>query len=125
MQGAGARLLIATSKRRRFAVRILEHLGLAAMFDGIHGSEDGGALDEKSDLIAHIMAHHALRRDHCVMVGDRRHDILGAKVNGVRSLGVLWGYGTSEELTTAGATGLIAHPADLPAATLGKAQNCA
>lgn len=120
MQDAGYRLLIATSKRRRFAVRILEHLELADMFDGIHGSEDGGGLDRKPELIAHVIAHHGLLPNRCLMVGDRRHDILGAKANGMRSLGVLWGYGTREELIASEADGLVEHPADLPAAALVK-----
>ena len=114
----GARLLIVTSKRRRFALRILEHVGLLNFFDSVYGSEDGGALDQKPELIAHVVAQRALERDLCLMVGDRRHDIAGAKANGVQSLGVLWGYGTREELLDAGANRLVECPADLPAAVL-------
>ena len=119
MHEAGSRLLIATSKRRRFALRILAHVGLLEVFDSVYGSEDGRALDQKPELIAHVIAQHALERGLCLMVGDRRHDIAGAKANGIQSLGVLWGYGTREELTGAGANGLVECPADLPAATLG------
>ncbi len=115
MRQAGARLLIATSKRRRFAVRILEHLNLTTLFEGIHGSEDGGALDHKPELIAHVIEKHALVRKHCVMVGDRQHDIMGARANSIRSLGVLWGYGTRDELLHAGASALVGKPEELPA----------
>ena len=109
----GARLYVATLKRPCFAVRILEHVGLSGLFDAIHGSEDGGALDRESDLIAHILAEHALQPDCCLMVGNRRYDIIGAKANGIRSLGVLWGYGTRDELTIAGADALVERPSDL------------
>ena len=52
------------------------------------------------------------------MVGDRRHDIAGAHANGVRALGVLWGYGSRDELEAAGADALVGDPADLAAAAL-------
>ncbi len=115
---AGARLYLATSKRATFALRILEHLDLALLFDGIYGSEDGGALDHKPELIAHVIERHALAPSNCVMVGDRRYDIVGAHANKMRALGVLWGYGTRDELEAAGADDLVAEPARLPAATL-------
>ena len=118
MQAAGARLILATSKRRVFAEQILGHTGLASRFAAVHGSEPGGALDHKPELIAHILARHDLDPDACVMVGDRRHDIAGAQANGVRALGVLWGYGSREELEAAGADALVAAPHDLAAAAL-------
>ncbi|MGK9232463.1 HAD hydrolase-like protein [Inquilinus limosus] len=113
-----ARLYLATSKRTKFALRILEHLNLAPLFDGIYGSEDGGALDYKPELISHIIERHALVPSHCVMVGDRRYDVSGAHANRMRALGVLWGYGTRDELESAGADDLVAEPAGLPAAVL-------
>jgi phosphoglycolate phosphatase len=61
MQRAGARLYLATSKRTLFAQQILEHLDLTIFFDGIYGSETGGALDHKPELISHILARHATR----------------------------------------------------------------
>lgn len=118
MQLAGARLFIATSKRRRFAVRIIDHLGLTAMFEAIHGSEEGGALDHKPELLAHILAQHGLVTDQCVMVGDRKYDIIGARATGMRSIGVLWGYGSREELEQAGASAVVVRPEELPGAAL-------
>lgn len=118
MRQAGAQLFIATSKRRRFATRIIENLALADSFEAIHGSEDGGALDHKPELIAHVLEQHALKPDYCVMVGDRRHDIIEARANNMRSAGVLWRYGTREELEEAEASVLIAHPAKLRASAL-------
>ncbi|HWE98600.1 MAG TPA: HAD hydrolase-like protein [Caulobacteraceae bacterium] len=116
MRTAGAQLIVATSKRTRFARTMLEHLGLADTFAAIHGSEEGGRFDHKTPLIGHIVERHGLDRHCCLMIGDRRFDIEGAHANGVRALGVLWGYGTQQELESAGADGLVPEPAALPAA---------
>jgi phosphoglycolate phosphatase len=110
---AGLRIYVATSKREAFARRILEHLGMAAHFDGIYGSVPGGELDHKPELLAHILSQHQLQPAHGVMVGDRRYDIVGAHAVGMRGLGVLWGYGSQDELETAGADQLIKSTADL------------
>jgi phosphoglycolate phosphatase len=114
-----ARLYLATSKRETFARRILENKKLDSQFAGIYGSTPTGNIDHKPELIAHILRENGLDRDRCVMVGDRRYDIAGAHANGMRSIGVLWGYGTKEELEHAGADLLIETPAELAAAAIG------
>jgi phosphoglycolate phosphatase len=114
----GARLYLATSKLTVFARRILEHLELAARLDGIYGSEPGGALDHKTELIADVLSRHGLQPDQTVMVGDRRYDIAGAHANQLRAIGVLWGYGDREELEAAGADRLIEAPDELAATAL-------
>jgi phosphoglycolate phosphatase len=113
MQQAGLRIYLATSKRETFASRILHHLGFATYFDGIHGSVSGGGLDYKPELLAHILSQHNVLPSHGLMVGDRRHDISGAHAVGMRGLGVLWGYGSRDELETAGADQLVESTADL------------
>jgi phosphoglycolate phosphatase len=113
MKRSGLRLFLATSKRAIFASRILDHLEFASCFDGIHGSMPGGALDHKPELLAHILSQHGLSPSRCLMVGDRRYDISGAHAVGMRGLGVLWGYGTRDELETAGADRLVDSPAEL------------
>ena len=113
MKRAGLRIYLATSKRAIFASRILDHLKFSAYFDGIHGSVPGGELDHKPELLAHILSKHSLPPSHSLMVGDRRQDISGARAVGMRGLGVLWGYGTREELEAAGADRLVDSPADL------------
>lgn len=120
MQRAGARLFVATSKRRHFALRIIDHLGLTDSFEAIHGSQDGGALDHKPELLAHILAQHGLAPDHCVMVGDRKYDVIGARANGMRSVGILWGYGSRDELEQAGATIVVERPEQLWSAVHGQ-----
>ncbi len=118
MKDAGAQLYLATSKRTVFAKRILEHLKLAPFFEGVYGSEPGGTLDHKPELVSHILSKHALTRTSSVMVGDRRYDISGAHANRMRALGVLWGYGTRGELEAAGADRLVAEPEFLPEVAL-------
>ncbi|MEA2922179.1 MAG: phosphoglycolate phosphatase [Bradyrhizobium sp.] len=113
MKRTGLRIYLATSKRAIFASRILDHLKFAAYFDGIHGSVPGGELDHKPELLAHILSQHGLSPSQSLMVGDRRYDISGAHAVGMRGLGVLWGYGTRDELETAGADRLVDSPADL------------
>ena len=113
MQQAGLRLYLATSKREVFARRILVHLQLAAFFHGIHGSVPGGERDHKPELLAHILSEHDIAPTHGVMVGDRRYDISGAHAVGMRGLGVLWGYGSRDELEGAGADRLVESTADL------------
>lgn len=113
MKQAGLRIYLATSKRETFASRILQHLGFAEYFDGIHGSVPGGARDHKPELLAHVLSQHNVSPAHGVMVGDRRYDISGAHAVGMRGLGVLWGYGTRDELETAGADRLVQSTADL------------
>ncbi|CCE03370.1 HAD hydrolase-like protein [Bradyrhizobium sp. STM 3809] len=118
MHGARLRLHLATSKRELFARRILEHLGLASLFTAIHGSVPSGALDHKPELLAHILSLRNIDARDGVMVGDRRHDIAGAHAVKMRSLGVLWGYGSRDELETAGADRVVESPADLPRVVL-------
>ena len=107
------RLYVATSKLNVFARRILENLNLAVYFDGIHGSVPGGTLDHKPELLAHILSEYGIAASHSLMIGDRRHDIVGAHAVTMRGLGVLWGYGSPDELEAAGADQLVERPADL------------
>ena len=107
------RIYVATSKREVFARRILENLKLATYFDGIYGSVPGGKLDHKPELLAHILSEQGICASHSLMVGDRRHDIIGAHAVNMRGLGVLWGYGSRDELEAAGADQLVELTADL------------
>lgn len=118
MKRSGLRIYLATSKRAIFASRILDHLKFSTYFDGIYGSGQNGELDHKPELLAHILSKHGLSPSRSLMVGDRRHDISGAHAVGMRGLGVLWGYGTRDELETAGADQLLDSPADLARAVL-------
>lgn len=114
-----ANLYLATSKRETFARRILANKGLDSLFTGIYGSTPAGDIDHKPELIAHIIRVNELHPDRCVMVGDRRYDIAGAHANSVRAIGVLWGYGTRDELESAGADQLINRTQELAEIALG------
>lgn len=100
LRAAGKRLLVATSKPEVFALRIMEHFGLARYFDHICGAP----MDNQEGAKKAAVIRDALRRagvedlSTAVMVGDRRHDIDGARQAGLEAVGVLWGYGGLQEL---------------------------
>lgn len=102
----GITLLVATSKPEPFARLIMEHYHLAEYFTYIAGATmDNKTRVKKADVIRYAMQNcEAGDKEKLVMVGDRKHDILGAKEVGIDSVGVLFGYGDREELEQAGAT---------------------
>ncbi len=110
---AGKHLYIATSKPELTAEKILKAFGLASAFDAIHGALWDGVRREKSAVIAYVCDIYRLDPADTIMIGDRHHDIEGATQNGLRSIGVLWGYGGRDELLKAGADALAEKPADL------------
>ncbi|CAG9614730.1 5'-nucleotidase [Bacillus rhizoplanae] len=108
LKNARKRLFVATSKPTIFAKQILEHFQLAHYFEEIVGSNLDGTRIAKTDIIQHILhTYHDLEKEHVVMVGDREHDIIGAQQVGIHSIGVMYGYGSKEELVAAGATHII------------------
>jgi len=113
LKSSGYRLLVCTAKPEIYANDIIEHFGLKVFFDRLYGADLEGKLDHKPDLLAHLLRSEKLDPARCLMIGDRKHDIVAAKENGVRSLGVLWGYGSRQELESAGADALCGTPADL------------
>ncbi|MEM9735295.1 MAG: HAD family hydrolase [Pseudomonadota bacterium] len=113
MRATGAKLYLATSKPHVYATRIVAHFGLAPILDGVFGSELDGTRAQKPDLLAHALAETGGPGGVAVMVGDRRHDIEGARANRIPALGVLWGYGGEAELRQARADALVETPGDL------------
>jgi phosphoglycolate phosphatase len=116
LRSRGGVLRVVTSKPTIFSERILRHFELARHFAGVHGSEPDGTHGEKTELIAHVLESERILANEAVMIGDRSHDIAGARRNGVPSIGVLWGYGTIEELQEAGADAIVSDPGELVAA---------
>ena len=110
---AGLRLIVATSKPETSAQKILKHFSLERYFDLICGSlpEDKSSADKASVVRTALMR--ADVTGHAVMVGDRRHDIYGAHANGLEAIGVLYGYGSREELEHAGAAYIVESVAAL------------
>jgi phosphoglycolate phosphatase len=95
---SGMRLHVCTSKPHAYAGKIIEHFGLRKYFGKVYGAELDGTRSAKADLIAHILEREGVPAGETVMVGDRKHDLIGANANGVAGIGVLWGYGSREEL---------------------------
>ena len=114
LHGEGVTLSTATSKPEFSASRIIEHFGLREYFTFIGAADLAGTRDDKSAVIAHTLENlQASSQSHSiVMMGDRRHDVEGAREHGIDTIGVLWGYGTAEELSTAGAIALAERPRD-------------
>ena len=100
----GYRLLIASSKPRIYVKRILSYFRVMRYFDIVEGSELDSKRTDKAELLSYVLAKWDLKADECVMVGDRKHDILGAKANGMDSIAVGYGYGSEDELSKAGPT---------------------
>ena len=107
LKSQGKTVCLATSKPEVFARQILEHFHMDGYFDHIVGSCLDGTRTKKGEVIAevfHRLGHTGPDKGACVMVGDRLHDIQGARENGLDSIGVTFGYGSLEELQQAGAT---------------------
>ena len=111
----GKRLVLATSKPDVFAEKILVHFGLREHFDFVAGASMDETRTKKDEVIAHALGSCDLfdKTDRILMVGDRKHDILGAAVHGIDALGVTFGYGSKEELTAAGAKFIAHSPAEI------------
>lgn len=103
----GIRLAVATSKPTEYAVRILDKFGLSPYFDYVSGSSMSENNSAKADIIRHGLSHLEIGPDEVIMIGDREHDVIGAKANGMRVAGVLYGYGDQKELLDAGADLII------------------
>ncbi|MDF2804066.1 MAG: hypothetical protein K0S61_3969 [Anaerocolumna sp.] len=100
----GKKLILATSKAEKFAILIMEHFGLDKYFSDMCGASLDGLRGKKADVIHYALEKNQIRdKDEVIMVGDRLHDIAGAKENGIKSIGVLYGFGDREELELAGA----------------------
>lgn len=102
---SGKILAVATSKPGVFANRIMEHFALTGFFDFVVGSNLDGSMVEKDEVIACVLKYlNPADIKSVVMVGDRKHDIIGAQKNAIDSIGVGYGYGDEEELHSAGPT---------------------
>jgi len=107
---SGRRLFVATSKPHVFAERIIDHFGLRDHFERVFGSELDGTRVDKSHLLEYALKQASVDPARTLMIGDRSHDMVGAKNNGMKGIGVLYGYGTRDELLDAGAHHVCATP---------------
>ena len=106
-------LSLATSKPTVSASAILENFDLTRYFSYEFGSNLDGSLSDKSILLKHALAVTGFEPNNALMIGDRQYDIIGAKSNLIKSVGVSYGYGSTNELREAGADLLVEKPAEL------------
>jgi phosphoglycolate phosphatase len=116
----GHTLYVATSKPTFFARKIIDHFGLQPFFKCIYGSELDGTRGDKTSLIAHILQTEAFEPSEAAMIGDRENDMIGAKENGMPGYGVLWGYGSMDELQNSGARAFFTMPHEVVTAFNGQ-----
>ncbi len=109
----GDRLFVCTSKPWSYAEKIVAHFEMDGFFEKTYGPELDMTRSNKVDLLAHLLEQEKLDASQCIMIGDRKHDIIAAKENGVRSIGVLWGYGSEEEFADCGADTVVASREEL------------
>lgn len=112
LKEVGFELFVATSKPELFAKRILEHFGMAGYFTMIGGADMEETRVRKGDVIRYVLDTCGIGQDEAsrariLMVGDREHDVIGARECGLDCVGVLYGYGSREELETAGAAKIV------------------
>ena len=121
LRDAGKVLCVATSKPEPFARAIADRFGLAECFDFVGGASLDDTRTKKAAVIEYVLASvGSPKPEQVLMVGDRRHDVEGAAAFGIDCVGVLYGYGSREELTAAGACFLAEQPADIADYVLGK-----
>lgn len=113
LKESGYIMAVATSKPTEFAKAICEKYKLSEYFDLIMGSEFDGTRTRKSEVISEVLKQLNITSDEAVMIGDRKHDIMGAKEVGTRSIGVTFGYAKDGELEEAGADFIVNSPAEL------------
>ncbi|ANW05376.1 HAD family hydrolase [Bradyrhizobium icense] len=110
LRASGHRLFVATSKAHVFAERIIDHFGLRKHFERVFGAELDGTRADKSHLLEYALKEVSVDPSKTLMIGDRSHDMVGAKNNGMKGIGVLYGYGSRDELIEAGAHHVCATP---------------
>lgn len=113
LKGSGVRLVLATSKPEPAAIRVMRHFGLDAFVPEIVGGRDDASRNTKGKVIAYALGQFGIDPAGAVMVGDREHDVLGAKENGIPAIGITWGYGDRLELESAGAAAVFDTPDQL------------
>lgn len=110
----GKKLVVATSKPEEYTIKILEHFNLISYFQFVAGATMDETRNTKTAVIAYALEHiNAASKSEVVMIGDRKHDIEGAKDNEIDSIGILFGYGDRKELEQAGANYIVENVEEL------------
>ncbi len=107
LKAQGKTLVLATSKPWVFAEKIAQKYGIAPFLSNLFGSELDGTNTDKALVIQNAMKAIGANADNTLMVGDRMHDVIGAHKNGIKCIGVTYGYGSEEELRKSGADVIV------------------
>lgn len=113
LSATSSRLFVATSKPKIYADRIITHFGLRKYFTDVFGAELDGTRTDKGELIKYLLETVSVKSEQSIMVGDRKHDLIGASKNSVPGIGVLWGYGPKSELERETSIALVSKPSEL------------
>ncbi len=111
LRKSGARLAVATSKPGSMTKVVLEHFGLLKYFDFVSAADESDKCAGKEELILPVLKKASLAPAQAVMIGDTKFDTAGAENAGTAFLGVLYGFGTEEEMRREGAS-VFAHTAE-------------
>ena len=106
LKNAGYTLYVASSKPEWMCVRILEHFDLAHYFAQICGATMDTSRTNKEAVIEYLIRENG-KADNMIMVGDTKFDVIGSNFHGIPCVGVSWGYGTVEDMQTAGAIRIV------------------
>jgi phosphoglycolate phosphatase len=123
LKNQGVSHYVATAKYQAYAQQIIRNTALAGKFVGIYGSRENGELGNKTELLAYLISEENLPASQTIMIGDTKYDIEAGRSHNMTTIGVNWGYGTLQELETAGAHFLAESPQDLPG-VIKKAMSC-
>jgi phosphoglycolate phosphatase len=110
IRASGARVYLATTKFVDHAEKVLIAFSLRQYFDGVFGARHDGSMGDKRELLRHIIEETGIDPGRSVMIGDREHDVVGAKANGIFTIGVTYGFGSREELVKAGPDAICDSP---------------
>ena len=113
------KMYLMTAKPHSYAKKITAHFELSKFLTHEFGSELDGRNTNKADLISHALSFLNISSSNAIMVGDRKYDIIGAKENSIKTIGVTWGYGTQRELEKAKPDYIIKNPNELTKTILG------
>lgn len=120
LKAAGKHLVLATSKPEKFAKAIMRHFGLDQYVCDIAGATMDTSRSKKGQVIAYALKEFGVDPATAIMVGDREHDVIGAKENNLPCVGVTFGYGSREELVSSGAIAAVDSPEELGRYLLGE-----
>lgn len=114
LKDKGYTLIIATSKPELFAIEILKHFRIDNYFSFVAGASMDGKISKKEDVIKYALNHLNINDStEVIMVGDRMHDVIGARKNNIDCIGVLYGYGSEQEFVNCNCKYIVSNQLDI------------